>query len=191
MPSSVCRLCCFWRGPLRARYRQQQSTLETHVLARLAVQEEQLFHDLAAVIARLKASASAAEARELALQLRRMCAAVRASLETHVRAEEAELWPLFSEHFSIREQQHLVGVIIGRTGAEVLQVRAWLVSMLSSLVCPLPLCFFIIGCTGAEVLQVSTPVKEIFQPRPVSLLCHLVKCGGTHSHLPSLTLLPH
>lgn len=39
------------------------------------------------------------------------------------RAEEAELWPLFSEHFSVQEQQHLVGVIIGRTGAEVLQVR--------------------------------------------------------------------
>jgi hypothetical protein len=86
------------------------------------VQEEQLFHDLAAVIARVKASASATEARDLVLQLRRMCAAVRASLETHVRAEEAELWPLFSEHFSIKEQQHLVGVIIGRTGAEVLQV---------------------------------------------------------------------
>lgn len=40
-----------------------------------------------------------------------------------VRAEEAELWPLFSEHFSVQEQQHLVGIIIGRTGAEVLQVR--------------------------------------------------------------------
>jgi zinc finger-like protein len=39
------------------------------------------------------------------------------------RAEEAELWPLFSEHFSMQEQQHLVGIIIGRTGAEVLQVR--------------------------------------------------------------------
>jgi hypothetical protein len=72
----------------------------------------------------VKASASATEARDLVLQLRRMCAAVRASLETHVRAEEAELWPLFSEHFSIKEQQHLVGVIIGRTGAEVLQVRS-------------------------------------------------------------------
>jgi hypothetical protein len=62
-----------------------------------------------------------ADARELVLQLRRMCAAVRASLETHVRAEEAELWPLFAEHFTFEEQQHLVGVIIGRTGAEVLQ----------------------------------------------------------------------
>lgn len=38
------------------------------------------------------------------------------------RAEEAELWPLFGEHFTLQEQQHLVGIIIGRTGAEVLQV---------------------------------------------------------------------
>ena len=45
------------------------------------------------------------------------------------RAEEAELWPLFSEHFSMQEQQHLVGIIIGRTGAEVLQVR-WLPGVL-------------------------------------------------------------
>ena len=38
-----------------------------------------------------------------------------------VRAEEQELWPLFAENFSEAEQQHLVGVIVGRTGAEVLQ----------------------------------------------------------------------
>jgi hypothetical protein len=43
------------------------------------------------------------------------------------RAEEAELWPLFSEHFSMEEQQHLVGIIIGRTGAEVLQVSQHMV----------------------------------------------------------------
>jgi zinc finger-like protein len=84
-------------------------------------QEEQLFHDLAGVISRVQSSSSMQEVRSLSLQLRRMCAAVRASLETHVRAEEAELWPLFSEHFTMEEQQHLVGVIIGRTGAEVLQ----------------------------------------------------------------------
>lgn len=36
------------------------------------------------------------------------------------RAEEQELWPLFAEHFSIAEQESLVGVIIGNTGAEVL-----------------------------------------------------------------------
>ncbi|EFJ48814.1 hypothetical protein VOLCADRAFT_60154 [Volvox carteri f. nagariensis] len=53
--------------------------------------------------------------------VRRMCAAIRASLETHIRSEESELWPLFTEHFSREEQQYLVGVIIGRTGAQVLQ----------------------------------------------------------------------
>lgn len=73
------------------------------------------------VLDRLRTSSSAAECGALTAQLRRMCAGIRASLETHVRAEEAELWPLFAEHFTIAEQQHLVGVIIGRTGAQVLQ----------------------------------------------------------------------
>jgi hypothetical protein len=41
-------------------------------------------------------------------------------LPPHCRAEEQELWPLFAEHFSIAEQESLVGVIIGNTGAEVL-----------------------------------------------------------------------
>uniref|UniRef100_A0A1D2ABG2 RING finger and CHY zinc finger domain-containing protein 1 n=1 Tax=Auxenochlorella protothecoides TaxID=3075 RepID=A0A1D2ABG2_AUXPR len=45
---------------------------------------------------------------------------VRGSLETHIRAEELELWPLFAEHFPVAEQEHLVGLIIGRTGADVL-----------------------------------------------------------------------
>jgi hypothetical protein len=51
----------------------------------LCLQEEQLFHNLSAVLQRMRVAASVSEARELALQLRRMCAAVRASLETHVR----------------------------------------------------------------------------------------------------------
>ncbi|CAD7702179.1 unnamed protein product [Ostreobium quekettii] len=59
--------------------------------------------------------------RELALELNRKCSAIRAALETHVRAEENELWPLFVENFSEEEQHVLVGSIIGRTGAEVLQ----------------------------------------------------------------------
>lgn len=67
----------------------------------------------------LRKCGSVGEAREHVLAVRRMCAAVRASLETHIRAEEAELWPLFTEHFSTEEQQYLVGVIIGRTGAQV------------------------------------------------------------------------
>lgn len=44
-----------------------------------------MFHNLSAVLQRMRVAASVSEARDLALQLRRMCAAVRASLETHVR----------------------------------------------------------------------------------------------------------
>ena len=62
-----------------------------------------------------------AAARSEAQQLQQMTAAMRASLEQHVNAEERELWPLFAEHFTCDEQQRLVGRIIGRTGAEVLQ----------------------------------------------------------------------
>lgn len=58
---------------------------------------------------------------ELVSRLRQKCASVRAALETHVRAEEAEIWPLFAEHFTVDEQSALVGAIIGRTGAVVLQ----------------------------------------------------------------------
>jgi len=61
------------------------------------------------------------EARDLAFKLNVKCAAVRSALETHIRAEETELWPLFIEHFTVEEQQRIVGLVIGRTGASVLQ----------------------------------------------------------------------
>ena len=73
------------------------------------------------VLARMRTTRSLAELRDFAGQLQRMCAAMRAALEVHVRAEEQELWPLFAEHFTKQEQEDLVGVIIGRTGAEALQ----------------------------------------------------------------------
>lgn len=73
------------------------------------------------VLESLKGSTDVERIREYTLAVRRMCAAIKASLETHIRSEEAELWPLFAEHFSVEEQQYLVGVIIGRTGAQVLQ----------------------------------------------------------------------
>ena len=59
--------------------------------------------------------------RQVTGQLQRNCAAMRATLEQHVRAEEQELWPLFAEHFTTAEQEEVVGRIIGRTGAEALQ----------------------------------------------------------------------
>eukprot|EP00983_Pelagomonas_calceolata_P038397 1136791-Pelagomonas_calceolata.AAC.1 len=63
------------------------------------------------VMATLRSAPDVATARSSTLAARRMCAAVRASLETHIRAEEAELWPLFTEHFSTDEQQYLVGAV--------------------------------------------------------------------------------
>jgi zinc finger-like protein len=60
--------------------------------------------------------------RDLAAKLQRMCKAVRMSLDQHVSREELELWPLFGVHFTIEEQEQIVGRIIGTTGAEVLQV---------------------------------------------------------------------
>jgi zinc finger-like protein len=57
----------------------------------------------------------------LVSRLRQKIASARAALDTHMRAEEANIWPLFSEHFTIEEQSALVGAVIGRTGADVLQ----------------------------------------------------------------------
>ena len=62
-----------------------------------------------------------------------MCAAMRATLFEHVTGEEQELWPLFAENFSVEEQQDIVGQIIGRTGAEVLQAMLpWVTGKSSS-----------------------------------------------------------
>jgi len=73
------------------------------------------------VLLQLRQVSDLSELRSLAGKLHRGCAALRASLEQHVQAEEQELWPLFAENFSTGEQERLIGVIIGRTGAEVLQ----------------------------------------------------------------------
>ncbi len=47
------------------------------------------------VIESVKREADLRAVRGLSLELRRHCAAIRASVETHIRSEEAELWPLF------------------------------------------------------------------------------------------------
>ena len=58
---------------------------------------------------------------EVERRLQAACVAVKVCLEAHVAREEAELWPLFEKHFTSAEQGRLVGLIIGQTGAEVLQ----------------------------------------------------------------------
>lgn len=73
------------------------------------------------VFNRIRGNRNLEELQRNAVQLQRACAAMRATLHEHVKAEEQELWPLFGEYFSVAEQEDIVGMIIGRTGAEVLQ----------------------------------------------------------------------
>ncbi len=83
-----------------------------------------------------------------------MTAAMRASLEQHVNAEERELWPLFAEHFTCDEQQRLVGRIIGRTGAEVLQAMLpWVIGECQASTSACILQLLILQSTGADMLQ--------------------------------------
>ncbi|XP_065860744.1 zinc finger protein BRUTUS isoform X2 [Euphorbia lathyris] len=69
---------------------------------------------------------------ELATKLQGMCKSIRVTLDHHIFREELELWPLFGRHFSIQEQDKIVGRIIGTTGAEVLQsMLPWVTSALT------------------------------------------------------------
>ncbi|GMH27492.1 hypothetical protein Nepgr_029335 [Nepenthes gracilis] len=68
----------------------------------------------------------------LATELQGMCKSIRVTLDQHVFREELELWPLFDRHFSVDEQDKIVGRIIGTTGAEVLQsMLPWVTSALT------------------------------------------------------------
>ncbi|KAK4843002.1 hypothetical protein QYF36_002606 [Acer negundo] len=70
--------------------------------------------------------------KELATKLQGMCKSIKVTLDQHIFREELELWPLFDKHFSVEEQDKLVGRIIGTTGAEVLQsMLPWVTSALT------------------------------------------------------------
>ncbi|XP_019436687.1 PREDICTED: zinc finger protein BRUTUS-like isoform X1 [Lupinus angustifolius] len=69
---------------------------------------------------------------ELSTKLQGMCKSIRVSLDQHIFREELELWPLFGRHFTVEEQDKIVGRIIGTTGAEVLQsMLPWVTSALT------------------------------------------------------------
>ncbi|MFS8022409.1 putative HAD-like superfamily protein [Helianthus anomalus] len=69
---------------------------------------------------------------ELATKVQGMCKSIRVTLDQHILREELELWLLFDMHFSIEEQDKLVGRIIGTTGAEVLQsMLPWVIFVLT------------------------------------------------------------
>lgn len=111
-------------------------------------QEEELFEDISSALAELSRvhenlSAKTATGNlsrvdwlkkynELATKIQGMCKSIKVTLDHHVLREEVELWPLFDRHFSVEEQDKLVGRIIGTTGAEVLQsMLPWVTSALT------------------------------------------------------------
>lgn len=69
---------------------------------------------------------------ELSTKLQGMCKSIKVTLDHHIFREELELWPLFDRHFTVDEQEKIVGRIIGTTGAEVLQsMLPWVTSALT------------------------------------------------------------
>lgn len=105
-------------------------------------QEEKLFNDIAEILSEISVlhdsstscdgMYSAKKHNELATRLQGMCKSLRVTLDNHVLREELELWPLFDRHFSVAEQDKIVGRIIGTTGAEVLQsMLPWVTSVLT------------------------------------------------------------
>ncbi|CAN6717852.1 unnamed protein product [Malus baccata var. baccata] len=69
---------------------------------------------------------------QLCRKLHDMCTSTCKLLTEHVHREEFELWPLFKECFSIEEQERIVGCILGRTEAKILQdMLPWLMDALT------------------------------------------------------------
>ncbi|EXC25401.1 Uncharacterized RING finger protein [Morus notabilis] len=69
---------------------------------------------------------------ELSTKLQVMCKSIRVIVDQHMSREEYELWPLFGIHFSVEEQNKIVGFVLGTTGAEELQLLLpWVTSALA------------------------------------------------------------
>ncbi|PKI43844.1 hypothetical protein CRG98_035678, partial [Punica granatum] len=119
-------------------------------------QEEELFEDIASVLSELSqlherlhkglvieenndvefpainGDDSTQKYKELATKLQGMCKSIKVTLDHHIFREELELWPLFGKHFSVQEQDKIIGRIIGTTGAEVLQsMLPWVTAALT------------------------------------------------------------
>ncbi|XP_023734229.1 zinc finger protein BRUTUS-like At1g18910 isoform X1 [Lactuca sativa] len=70
--------------------------------------------------------------RQLCVKLHDMCKCMNKMLSDHVDHEEIELWPLFREHLSPKEQEKIIGCMLGRTRAETLQeMIPWLMAFLT------------------------------------------------------------
>ncbi|KAI3726913.1 hypothetical protein L1987_66720 [Smallanthus sonchifolius] len=70
--------------------------------------------------------------RQLCVKLHGMCKCMNKMLSDHANSEELELWPLFREHLSLKEQEKIIGCMLGRTRAETLQeMIPWLMASLT------------------------------------------------------------
>ncbi|XP_055832699.1 zinc finger protein BRUTUS-like At1g74770 isoform X2 [Solanum dulcamara] len=70
--------------------------------------------------------------KKLCLNLHDTCIYMHKTLTDHIYREEVELWPLFKEHFSVAEQEKIIGDMLGRTKAENLQeMIPWLMASLT------------------------------------------------------------
>lgn len=68
----------------------------------------------------------------LCIRLHEICKSMHKLLVEHVHREEYELWPLFRECFSIKEQEKIIESILGRMRAETLQdMIPWLMASLA------------------------------------------------------------
>ncbi|MBA0656666.1 hypothetical protein Goklo_009004, partial [Gossypium klotzschianum] len=73
-----------------------------------------------------------AKRQKLCIDLQDTCKSMHKLLSDHVHREEVELWPLFRECFTLKEQERIIGNMLGRTGAEILQdMIPWLMSSLT------------------------------------------------------------
>eukprot|EP00241_Pyramimonas_parkeae_P000057 CAMPEP_0114229952 /NCGR_PEP_ID=MMETSP0058-20121206/3200_1 /TAXON_ID=36894 /ORGANISM="Pyramimonas parkeae, CCMP726" /LENGTH=1165 /DNA_ID=CAMNT_0001341099 /DNA_START=82 /DNA_END=3581 /DNA_ORIENTATION=+ len=88
-------------------------------------QEEVLFREIADVVKELRGTLAAVDLTErgrLLTHVAGMCTAIRVCLMKHLACEDQELWPLFTTYFTVQEQEQVIGAIVGRSSAEVLQV---------------------------------------------------------------------
>lgn len=70
--------------------------------------------------------------RQLCVKLHNMCKCMNKILCDHINHEEIELWPLFREEFSIEEQENIIGSMLGRIRAEILEeMIPWLMESLT------------------------------------------------------------
>ncbi|MED6216867.1 hypothetical protein PIB30_012036 [Stylosanthes scabra] len=80
----------------------------------------------------LSVSTSLVRYQHLCRKLQQICKSMHKSLSCHIDREEVEIWPLIREFFSNKEQGKIIGCMLGRIGAQILQdIIPWLMASLT------------------------------------------------------------